>query len=144
MMSRLSEIVVDLLLEGHKWESPSTFTRGVERLANWNPRSHTTRFYSERFAMLQPGEQRAVRRSFYLWQHNRNIPGLNFEQKVDAENVWGMSVTHRLRVLGLRTPGTDEFLWFWCGQHGEYDDLLRTIVKNKAVPAYMLRAHDPH
>ena len=48
-------------------------------------------------------------------------PGMNGAPG-EGQEVWSARITLKYRALAIKLP--DEFLWFWVGEHGVYDELI--------------------
>lgn len=63
-------------------------------------------------------------KQFALMKTNPQHPSLRFKKIGDREGheVWSARITLKYRALAIKLP--DEFLWFWIGEHGVYDELV--------------------
>ena len=63
-------------------------------------------------------------KQFALIKANPQHPSLRFKKIGDREGheVWSARITLKYRTLAITLP--DEFLWFWIGEHGVYDELI--------------------
>jgi hypothetical protein len=72
-----------------------------------------------------PAEIRArADKQFALLKANLQHPSLRFKKIGDraGHEVWSARITLKYRALALKLP--DQFLWFWIGEHGVYDELI--------------------
>ena len=77
-----------------------------------------------RYWRTVPREIRQLaRKNFRLWKRDPRHPSLRFKQV--KPDVWSARVGLDFRVLG-RVRG-DAIHWFWIGDHGEYDKILRHL-----------------
>jgi len=63
-------------------------------------------------------------KQFALLKDNPQHPSLRFKKIGDREDheVWSARITLKYRALALKLP--QEFLWFWIGDHGTYDEKI--------------------
>jgi hypothetical protein len=82
-------------------------------------KSLTTAEFWTAYAALPPNIQQAARKSFRLWLSNPRHPSVRFEPK---GKYWAARVTRGYRALVVQIP--DGYLWFWIGNHDEYERIL--------------------
>ncbi len=63
-------------------------------------------------------------KQFELLKANPQHPSLRLKKIGDREGheVWSARITLKYRALAIKLP--EEFLWFWIGEHGVYDELI--------------------
>ena len=63
-------------------------------------------------------------KQFLLLKSNPQHPSLQFMRVGDSrgQEVWSARVSLNYRALALKRPGA--FLWFWIGDHKNYDALI--------------------
>jgi hypothetical protein len=86
-------------------------------------RSFTSRRFRDLYASLPAEVQLRAKRAYRLFQDNPNHPGLNFKMVDDRDRIYSVRVGLGHRALG-QLDGKD-IVWFWIGEHSEYDRLLR-------------------
>jgi len=64
-------------------------------------------------------------KQFALLKNNPHHPSLQFKKLGDRKGheIWSARVTLKYRALALRS--TDEYVWFWIGQHNVYDAFIK-------------------
>lgn len=64
-------------------------------------------------------------KQFALLKTNPRHPSLQFKKlgDRDGQEIWSARVTLRYRALAVKFD--DEYVWFWIGEHGVYDSLIR-------------------
>ncbi len=67
--------------------------------------------------------QRRARKAYQLWKANPNHPSLFFKQVDEDEPIYSARVDGGYRAVGLLE--SDTVLWFWIGDHDEYERLLK-------------------
>ena len=70
---------------------------------------------------LPPDIRRAADKQFSLWRQNPQHRSLHFKRI--RHNLWSARVNDNDRALA--TFDGDTWLWFWIGQHDEYERLLK-------------------
>ena len=67
--------------------------------------------------------QRQADAAYEMWKLNPHHPSLQFK-RVDAQApIYSVRVGRGYRALGWREG--DTVIWFWIGDHDEYDRILR-------------------
>jgi hypothetical protein len=63
-------------------------------------------------------------KQFELMKANPQHPSLRFKKIGDREGheIWSARITLKYRALAIKLP--DELLWFWIGDHGNYDESI--------------------
>jgi hypothetical protein len=85
--------------------------------------SHAT----ERFWKLVRDLPQDIRVQAYkvyaMFRRDPSHPSVHFEQIDRQSGLWSAQINDRYRVLGVRNGG--DITWFWIGNHGEYDKIIR-------------------
>mgnify|MGYP006898480473 CR=1 FL=1 len=75
--------------------------------------------------MLQPtapAGSKIARKNFLLWQKQPTLKSLGFKRI--KSDLWSVRAGAGVRALATFDGGT--YLWFWIGNHDEYERLLRS------------------
>lgn len=75
------------------------------------------------YAQLPETIQRRARKVYQLWRANPHHPSLHFKRVDNEEPIYSVRVGEDYRVLGYLKG--DTVVWFWIGDHDEYDRLLK-------------------
>ena len=70
---------------------------------------------------LDPSLQRRADRSFELLKNNPEHPSLHLKK---VGRFWSARIGVEFRALAVEVP--EGYLWFWIGNHEEYERMLRT------------------
>ena len=73
----------------------------------------------ECYDRLSPEIRRAADENFALLKQNPRHPSLHFKQ---IGRFWSVRVGLRHRALGVAAP--EGVVWFWIGNHRDYDRLI--------------------
>jgi hypothetical protein len=84
--------------------------------------SRTTQRFWRLFMGLPIGAQRDARRAYRLFQSNPAHPGLQFKKLQGEENIYSVRIGLDYRALAVRRE--DRIVWYWIGNHSEYDRLV--------------------
>jgi len=84
--------------------------------------SRTTRQFWRLYSDLPFGAQRDATRSYRLFQSNPGHPGLQFKKLEGEDNVYSVRIGLQYRALGVMNQ--DRIVWYWIGNHDEYDRLI--------------------
>jgi hypothetical protein len=74
------------------------------------------------FRALQPEIREQARHAYSLFRENPGHPGLQFKCVQAARRIYSVRVTRDYRALGVLKD--DTVVWFWIGNHADYDRLL--------------------
>ena len=85
-------------------------------------KSHTTRVFRKRLAVLSPEVRGQARAAYRLFVANPYHPSLHFKCIHATEPVFSARVGRGYRVVGLLE--NDVIVWFWIGPHEQYETLL--------------------
>ena len=63
-------------------------------------------------------------KQFALLRENPRHPSLHFKKLTErnGQEIWSARVTRKYRALAARVG--DDYVWFWIGEHGTYDDII--------------------
>ena len=73
---------------------------------------------------LTPELQAQADKQFELLKHDPRHPSLQFKK---VGKIWSARVNQAVRALAVEDG--DDFVWFWIGDHREYERLIRTTKK---------------
>ena len=82
-----------------------------------------SRFW-DAYGKLPADLQAQADKQFELLKQNPRHPSLQFKK---VGKIWSARVSSAIRALAVE-DGSD-FIWFWIGDHQEYERLIRTIKK---------------
>ncbi len=74
------------------------------------------------YETLDKDVQKRAQKAFRLWKQNPFHPSLRFKCVNREANIWSLRVTRGYRALGVLE--NDTIVWFWIGNHDDYDRLL--------------------
>ena len=86
-------------------------------------KSQATPKFWKLYATLPHRIQQQSRKAYQIWKVNPRHPSLRFKRVDDQEPIYSARVNNDYRVLGLLRG--DTVLWFWIGNHDEYERLLK-------------------
>ena len=84
--------------------------------------SRTTRKFWRLFFDLPQSVQQEAQRAFRLFQTNPSHPGLHFKKLEGEDDVYPARIGLGYRVLAVMKK--DHYVWYWIGNHAEYDRLV--------------------
>jgi hypothetical protein len=84
----------------------------------------TTHKFWACYAELSPDVQTLADKQFALLKSNPRHSSLQFKK---VGKLWSARVNLGVRALAVE-DGND-FIWFWIGQHREYEILIRTLSR---------------
>ena len=74
---------------------------------------------------LSEDVQRDADRAYRFWRVNPRHPSLQFKCVDPQDSLYSVRVGRGYRALGRREG--DTVIWFWIGDHDEYERLLRSL-----------------
>ena len=72
---------------------------------------------------LSRNVQQQARKAYQMWKVNPYHPSLRFKRVDDKESIYSARVSNDYRALGFLEG--DMVLWYWIGNHDEYERLLK-------------------
>lgn len=80
-------------------------------------------FWKEYRALSAYVRERADKQ-FALLKVNPRHPSLQFKKLIEhrGQQIWSARVTRKYRALAVKVD--DDYVWFWIGEHEEYEDLI--------------------
>ena len=84
--------------------------------------SRTTRKFWRLFGDLPPDVQEDARRAYRLFENNPLHPGLQFKKLEGEDSLYSARIGLAYRALAVMKK--DALVWFWIGDHDEYDRLI--------------------
>ncbi len=86
-------------------------------------KSQATAKFWKLYTRLPQQMQRRAREVYELWRDNPAHPSLHFKRVDDDEPIYSVRISDDYRALGLLEG--DTVIWFWIGNHDEYERLLK-------------------
>ena len=74
--------------------------------------------YWSYYSKLPTNIQKLADKSFKLLQQNLNHPSLHLKK---INNYWAVRIGIYYRALGIDTPDKIGIIWFWIGNHNDYN-----------------------
>jgi hypothetical protein len=84
--------------------------------------SRTTRRFWRLFAGLPADAQRDAKRAYRTFQSNPAHPGLQFKKLEGEDDIHSARIGLGYRALAVMKK--DRLIWYWIGNHSEYDRLV--------------------
>jgi hypothetical protein len=84
--------------------------------------SRTTRQFWRLFSQLPIDAQRDAKRSYRLFRTNPAHPGLQFKKLEGEDNIYSVRIGLEYRALAVVNKA--RVVWYWIGNHHEYDRLV--------------------
>jgi len=84
--------------------------------------SRVTRKFWRLFSGLPDDVQRDAKRAYGLFQSDPTHPRLQFKKLQGEENIYSVRIGLGYRALGVMNK--DRIVWYWIGNHSEYDRLI--------------------
>lgn len=76
----------------------------------------------DHYDKLSPDIRLLADQKFKLLKENSHHPSLRLKM---IENYWSVRAGLNYRALGVETPDKDGIIWFWIGNHSEYEKIIR-------------------
>ena len=87
--------------------------------------SVTTERFRRALDALPIDVQRRARRAYAAFRQDPEHPSLRFKPVRTMPPIYSARVGLGYRALAVRDGGT--WIWFWIGNHADYDRLLRNL-----------------
>lgn len=85
-------------------------------------RSRTTRQFWRLFSRLPFDVQSDAKRAYRTFQTDPAHPGLQFKKLEGEDDIYSVRVGLEYRALAVMKK--DRIVWYWIGNHAEYDRLV--------------------
>jgi hypothetical protein len=87
--------------------------------------SHTTVRFRQIFASLPKAVQRQANEAYARFSKDPYHPSLYFKRIHSARAIYSVRITRDYRAVGIQQ--NNEMIWFWIGNHSDYDKLLKKM-----------------
>lgn len=84
-----------------------------------------TERFKKAYSVLPSHIKKAAQKTFKIWKANPAHPGLHFKKIHKKQEVYSIRITIDYRALAVKSEET--FIWFWVGNHHEYDELISSL-----------------
>ena len=88
-------------------------------------RSKTTERFRKCFDNLPSQVQRQARAVYQRFKENPQHPSLRFKSVHSSQPIYSVRVSRQYRALSVKDG--DTLIWFWIGDHEDYDELLKQL-----------------
>jgi hypothetical protein len=88
-------------------------------------RSKTTERFRKCFNNLPSQVQRQARAAYQRFKENPQHPSLRFKPVHNSQPIYSVRVSRQYRALSVKDG--DMLIWFWIGDHEDYDELLKQL-----------------
>jgi mRNA-degrading endonuclease RelE of RelBE toxin-antitoxin system len=85
-------------------------------------KSKTARSFWRAYDKLSPKWRKRAQAAYRTFEEDPSHPGLQFKKVGDNPTLYSARVSRDYRALGVLEG--DTIVWFWIGNHEEYDRLL--------------------
>ncbi len=86
-------------------------------------KSQATPKFWKFYMRLSRNVQQQARKAYQMWKVNPYHPSLRFKRVDDKESIYSARVSNDYRALAFLEG--DMVLWYWIGNHDEYERLLK-------------------
>lgn len=88
-------------------------------------RSKITERFRKCFNRLPPQIQEQARTAYNKFKENPKHPSLRFKSVHKTQAIYSVRVNRQYRALSIKDR--DTLIWFWIGDHEDYDELLKQL-----------------
>ena len=88
-------------------------------------RSKTTERFRKCFDNLPSQVQRQARAAYQRFKENPQHSSLRFKSVHSSQPIYSVRVSRQYRALSVKDG--DALIWFWIGDHEDYDELLKQL-----------------
>lgn len=79
----------------------------------------------EKLDLLSVAERKQAREAHKLWLANPRQPGLRFKKVHKTRPIYSVRINLNVRAVGVMSG--EDIIWFWIGQHDEYEGILKKL-----------------
>ena len=87
--------------------------------------SKATKDFWREYEKLPDSVKDLAKKSYELFKNNQSHPSLQFKKVNNDPQVYSVRITLYYRALGVKD--NDTIIWFWIGNHGDYDKLVNSL-----------------
>ena len=84
-----------------------------------------TERFIKAYSVLPSPIKKAAQKTYKIWNGNPNHPSLHFKKIFKKQEIYSIRITLDYRALAVKSEET--FIWFWIGNHREYDELISSF-----------------
>ena len=84
-----------------------------------------TERFIKAYSVLPLPIKKANQKTYKIWSENQNHPSLHFKKIFKKQEIYSIRITLDYRALAIKSDET--FIWFWIGNHQEYDELISSL-----------------
>lgn len=84
---------------------------------------YTTPRFWELYNKLPANIKKLADKNFEILKKDKDYPSLHFKQ---IGKLYSVRIGLYYRSLGILNPEKDGIIWFWIGNHKDYDELLKS------------------
>ncbi|MEN3000574.1 MAG: hypothetical protein ABDI19_01885 [Armatimonadota bacterium] len=89
-------------------------------------KSRTTKDFRQMFASLPQPVQQQAQKAYQRFQQNPKHPSLRFKRVSTYKPIYSVRINESYRALGVM-ENEDTIIWFWIGNHDDYERLIRSL-----------------
>jgi hypothetical protein len=86
-------------------------------------KSYTEPRFWKFYDRLPPDVQKRANEAYLLWKTNPYHPSFQFKRVDDQDPIYSVRIGRGYRALGWLED--EAIIWYWIGNHDDYDRLLR-------------------
>lgn len=87
--------------------------------------SRTTAAFRKALSSLPSDVRDLAHKAFVLFEQDPRHPSLRFKRVHSTRPIYSARISLGYRALAVRDD--DTWVWFWIGNHGDYDSLLKRL-----------------
>ena len=87
-------------------------------------KSTVVKSFWNHFSQLSEENRKTAKEKFRLWKNNPWHSSLRFKCVNSPKELWSARVSKNIRAVGIKS-NDNEIVWFWIGNHKEYDRLIK-------------------
>ena len=81
--------------------------------------------FKKSYKKLSKKERELAKKQYQLFKEDPYHPSLHFKRVHSSMPIYSARVDRNIRVIGVLKESI--IIWFWIGNHSEYDRLLKNI-----------------
>jgi hypothetical protein len=87
--------------------------------------SKATKDFWKEYDVLPDAIKGLAKKAFKLFQDDPSHPSLHFKKITNDPIVYSARISIHYRALGVKED--DTIIWFWIGNHNEYERLINSL-----------------
>ena len=88
-------------------------------------KSVTTERFRKAYSLLPQDIKTAAKNTYNLWKKHPSHSSFRFKKIHQSKPIYSIRIGLSYRAVGVKSK--DTIIWFWIGNHNDYDNLISNL-----------------